>query len=235
MPTIKTPYPISSRHLPTTLCPCSAFSTYVANHPVHVGISKQVFPVDDSNIKLLYNLDVTCTTSILSNFDWAVYGFNSGHFISNIKKHGLTFCVVLICDPFAYGRSIFQEVYTCPAILPSAPAMLYHIRGRGITAPMSGYLIPSHCYSGTKLASQFWEVQANMSSNSVSFAPFQSLWHGYTLTTIIDPMPSPSPSHITSNSLIRFSAFIDSITGTHWLTKEGCKPLELHVPQSGKC
>jgi len=92
----------------------------------------------------LYNSDVTVAASILSKFDWAVYGFNDGHFSSTITELGMPFCVILACDPYVNGRALFKEVSSCPTILSSAPALLDHIRASGVTSPMSGYLIHSH-------------------------------------------------------------------------------------------
>ena len=86
----------------------------------------------------LYNLDVTVAASILSKFDWAVYGFNNGHFSSTVTELGMPFCVVLACDPYKNGRALFKEVSSCPTILSSAPALLDHIRASGVTSPMTG-------------------------------------------------------------------------------------------------
>jgi hypothetical protein len=36
----------------------------------------------------LYNLDIMPAGSMLAHFSWAVYSFNSGHFLSTIDKHG---------------------------------------------------------------------------------------------------------------------------------------------------
>jgi hypothetical protein len=86
----------------------------------------------------LYNLDVTVAASILSKFDWAVYGFNNGHFSSTVTELCMPFCVVLACDPYKNGRALFKEVSSCPTILSSAPALLDHIRASGVTSHMTG-------------------------------------------------------------------------------------------------
>jgi hypothetical protein len=116
---------------------------HLSNYPVHFGLSPQPSSIQPS-LMPLYHLDVTWAASILLHFDWAVYEFNSGHFVSNIQKHGLPFCITLDCDPFASGRALFKDMCERPMILSSAPALLDHVRGSGITAPLAGYLIHSH-------------------------------------------------------------------------------------------
>ena len=81
---------------------------HLSNYPVRFGLS-QPAPATNPSAPL-YNSDVTCAASILSLFDWAVYGFNSGHFISNIREHGLPFRITLGCDPFASGRALLKEM-----------------------------------------------------------------------------------------------------------------------------
>ncbi len=87
---------------------------------------------------------------------WAIYGFNNGHFSSTFCEHGMPFNIVIGCDPFANGRAFFKEICACPAILTSALAFLDHVRGSGITAPLTGYLIHLHCYTSTESMSRFW-------------------------------------------------------------------------------
>jgi hypothetical protein len=175
-----------------------------------------------------------------------VYGFNSGHFISNIQEHGLPFRVTLSCDPFASGRALFKELCGCKTILSSATALLDHIRGSGITSPLSGYLIHSHWYSGTDPASKFWEVQAHIvlqlrliRNLSTVVAWVHPDHDGRAFTTFSTKLKASG--WIVNDTLLRFGAFNDLITGSHRLimaihsnTEEGCKPLELRVPPSGR-
>jgi hypothetical protein len=58
----------------------------------------------------LYNLDITRAASMLAHFDWAVYGFNSGHIFSTIREHTLPFTVILACNPYVNGCSLFCEI-----------------------------------------------------------------------------------------------------------------------------
>ncbi len=95
-------------------------------------------------------------------FSWAVYGFNSGHFVPMIEKRNLPFRIVLACDPFEYGRSLFGEFAECPIVLPSAASLLDHIRGSGDQGHIDGYLIHSHRYRSSKPTLAFWGIQASI-------------------------------------------------------------------------
>jgi hypothetical protein len=107
----------------------------------------------------LYSLDITVAASILSKFDWAVYGFNDGHFSLTITELGMLFNIVTACNPYANGWALFKEISLCPTILSSAPALLDHIRASGITAPLTGYLIHLHRYTSMEPTHRFWEIQ----------------------------------------------------------------------------
>ena len=96
------------------------------------------------------------------NFSWAVYGFNSGHFLSTISKRNLPFSVVLVCDPFQYGRALFHEFSACPTVLPSAGALLDHIHASGEQVPLDGYLVHSHCYQTNEPVTPFCGIQASI-------------------------------------------------------------------------
>ncbi len=105
---------------------------------------------DTTSTRALYNLDLMSATSILAKYDWAIYGFNSGHFSSTFCEHGMSFYVVIGCDLFANRRALFKEICACPAILSSTPALLDHVCGSGITTPLTGYLILLHRYTSTE-------------------------------------------------------------------------------------
>jgi hypothetical protein len=93
----------------------------------------------------------------LSCFDWAVYGFNSGHFISSIRLLGLPFAIVVASNEYANSRSLFTKLSTCTGpILGGCRALLDHIKASRITSKLSGYLVHSRRYDSTKPTSQFW-------------------------------------------------------------------------------
>ncbi len=91
-----------------------------------------------------------------------MYSFNSGHFASTISKRNLPFNVLLACDPYAYGRALFNKVTGCRCILPSAAALLNHIHGSGDQSLLDGYLIHSHHYQTSEPTNAFWSLQASI-------------------------------------------------------------------------
>jgi hypothetical protein len=116
----------------------------LSNYAVHFGTYAGPRTGHAHTARPLYNSEITVAASILSKFDWAVYGFNNGHFSSTITELGMPFNILLACDPYANGWALFKKISLCPTILSSALALLDHIRASGITAPMTGYLIHLH-------------------------------------------------------------------------------------------
>jgi hypothetical protein len=100
--------------------------------------------------------------SMLAHFDWAIYSFNSRHFLSTICVRSLPFKLVLAYNPFVCGRALFCELLECKLILNSAPEMLDCIWGSGITSKLAGYIIHSHRYTSTEPTLRFWDIQSNI-------------------------------------------------------------------------
>jgi hypothetical protein len=134
--------------------------TSLCNHPMQFGS----LPLQDCKhpISGLYNAEFPALAYRATHFSWAIYGFNSGHFVSTILKRNLPFCVLLACDPYKYGCALFSEFVHCPRVLPSAASLLDHIRGLGEQGPIDGYLIHSHCYQTSEPTSRFWAIQASI-------------------------------------------------------------------------
>jgi hypothetical protein len=135
---------------------------YVSNYAVCFGKYIGPRPAHAHSNKPLYNSDLTIATSILSKFDWAMYGFNDGHFSLTITELGMPFKIVLPCNPYENGRALFTEISSCPTILSSAPALLDHICASRNTALLAGYLIHSHWYMSTEPTHRFWEIKAHI-------------------------------------------------------------------------
>jgi hypothetical protein len=134
---------------------------YLSNWPVSFGDLPADSTAITSTVCSLYNSDLTAAARSLSRFDWAVYGFNSGHFISSIRTLGLPLAIVLASDDYAHGRSLFTELSACTGpILGGCCALLDHVKASGITSKLSGYLIHSKCFNSTKPTSRFWQLQA---------------------------------------------------------------------------
>jgi hypothetical protein len=70
-----------------------------------------------SPARLLYNSEITLTASTLAKFDWAIYGCNSSHFASTIRAHSMRFNIILACNAFANGPTLFKEICLCPTTL----------------------------------------------------------------------------------------------------------------------
>ncbi len=117
---------------------------HLSNHAIRFGAYSVPRTGHAHTTRPLYNSDVTVAASILSKFDWAVYGFHDGHFSSTITDLGMPFCVALACNPYANGRALFKEVSLCLTIFSSAPTLLDHICASGVTSPMTGYVIHLH-------------------------------------------------------------------------------------------
>ncbi len=100
-------------------------STSLSIRPVSFGtFDKQPTA---STLHVLYNSDLPTLAHSIARFKWAAYGFNSGHFVSTINKRNLPFDIVLACDPFAYGRSLFHDIAHCTNVFDSASTLLNHI------------------------------------------------------------------------------------------------------------
>jgi hypothetical protein len=115
----------------------------------------------DHPVQSLYNFNMSTTAGFLDHFDWAVYGFNSGHFVHTICNRSFHFHIVLAADPFANGPALLKELTPCPTILSGAPALLKHIRESGLTSKLTRYLIHLHCYQASKPTKKFWHLQAH--------------------------------------------------------------------------
>jgi hypothetical protein len=80
---------------------------YLSNWPISFGNFPLGSMVTPSSVHSLYNSDLTAAAWSLSRFDWAVHGFNSGHFISSICSLGLPFAIVLASDDYVHSPSLF--------------------------------------------------------------------------------------------------------------------------------
>jgi hypothetical protein len=97
---------------------------HLSNWPVTFGTpAAPANTISDVAPCYLYNSDIMPSGSMLTHFNWAIYSFNSGHFLSTIGKRGLPFKVVLACNPFIHGRALFCKLSECKLIMNSAPAI----------------------------------------------------------------------------------------------------------------
>jgi hypothetical protein len=116
----------------------------------------------NNTIQPLHNLEFPVFAYCASCFTWAVYLFNSGHFASTILRRNLPFKILLACNPYAYGCVLFAEFTKCPCVLPSAAALLDHIRGSRDNGLIDGYLVHLHHYQTSEPPSTFVNLQVSI-------------------------------------------------------------------------
>ena len=98
----------------------------------------------------------------LLHFNWAVYSFGGGHFVSTVSSRNLPFQITLACDQYECGCALFPEFTTCPDILSSGNNLLHHIRASGDTSQIHGYLIHSLRFRDNDTTSSFWKLQSSI-------------------------------------------------------------------------
>jgi hypothetical protein len=143
---------------PQVVCGVQHLATWL----IRFGLDPTCADRSSTQPRALYNSDITRTAGMIAHFDWAVYGFYSGHFLTTISEKGMPFRIVLACDPYSNGRALFRTMTPCTHIFDGASALLDHIRSSGINSKLTGYLIHSHRYSGSETTSQFWDLQSQI-------------------------------------------------------------------------
>jgi hypothetical protein len=218
---------------------------YLSNWPNSFSeYSSESTPIISTTVCSLYNSNLTATAWPLSCFNWAVYGFNSGHFISSIRLLGLPFAIVLASDKYANSRSLFTELFACTGpILGGCCALLDHIKASGITSKLSEYLVYSRRYNSTELTSQFWQLQAAIVSQLrltrllsiiITFVHPDHNSHAVSLQFI---NKLKSDGWIIFDQMIQYSTFGVSlangcrlIVGVHSHMEEKCTPMVVVAP-----
>jgi hypothetical protein len=232
MPTAALSTPVGPQHLATWPV---QFGATAAENLARPSISTQS----------LYNSDLTRAASMLAKFDWAIYGFNSGHMLSTMRDRGFPFNVVLACDPFVHGRALFRKLLDCQIISDSASAMLDHIRSSGITSQLMGYTIHSHRYVSSEPTSRFWEIQYNITKQlwlirSLSIVvAFVHPDHNCRAVSLSFEKRLRTDRWIISDKTISYPDYGDStpdscrlILGVHSNTKPSCTAIEIIPPPS---
>ena len=111
-----------------------------------------------------YGSFLTAAAARMTRFEWGVYGFSNGHFVSSISTSNLPFAVVLAADPYLQGRSLFKEFTSCSRILPGVKELYDHIRSSGVSSVLHGYMIHSHRLPPGDSTKNFWQIQASIVS-----------------------------------------------------------------------
>ncbi len=112
-PRVKVPctprQPLPGTQQPTDVTSITAVThglQHLSNWSVYFGMAAPLAHTRDSMQQCGYNSDITNLASMLTHFNWEVYGFNSGHFISTIKEDGLSFHIFFACNPCSWSRTL---------------------------------------------------------------------------------------------------------------------------------
>jgi hypothetical protein len=152
--------------------------SHLTNVPVRFGTFDSVVPAT-SNASL--NHELPANANRILNFNWAVYLFGGGHFMSTISSCNLPFRLTLACGQYEYGRSLFCEFATCATVFASSSDLLHHIRASGDSVQIHSYLIHSLPFRDSETTSKFWQIQA------IIIAQLQSLRNLQVVVAIIIP------------------------------------------------
>jgi hypothetical protein len=217
---------------------------YLSNWPVSFDNFLLSSTATPSSVCSLYNSNLTAAAQSFSHFDWAVYGFNNGNFISSIRSLGLPFAIVLASDNYAHGRSLFTELSACTGPnLGGCHALLDHVKASGITSKLSGYLIHSKRYASTQPTSRCWQLQASIvtqlriTRSLLIVTAFVHPGHDSRAVSLQFITRLKSDRWLVSNQTITFTEFGDSIADNYWLivtvhshTEEKCLPKVIITP-----
>ncbi len=191
-----------------------------------------------------YNNEFLAFALSVARVNWEVYSFNSGNFASSISTRNLPFHVILACNPFAYGRALFEEFTKCPCILSSANALLDHIRGSDDQSPINCYMIHSHWFQSSKPTTTFWLLQTSIITQLhiirllTLFVAYVHPDHdGRSVSRFVSDLSKTG--WVISSTKLEFSSFGDSIVGTttmivevHNSTESTVDKFHLRIPPS---
>ena len=116
---------------------------FLANWPVKFSSTTESTSPGKST-RVLHNAELPLAPRQLDQFNWAVYSFNNGNFVSSICSYNLSFKIVLASDPFTHSHALFSEFKNFRSILSGAKELLDHIRGLDQSSKLHGYIIHSH-------------------------------------------------------------------------------------------
>jgi hypothetical protein len=136
--------------------------THLSNIPVCFGKFDGASPKLKQVARTLLNSEFACYAQQAQQFDWAVYSFSNGHFLSAIQSRNLPFRICLACNPYESGRSLFHEFAASAKVFNSGNDLLNHICGSGDTSVIHGYLINSYRFQTSKVTTSFWKLQLSI-------------------------------------------------------------------------
>jgi hypothetical protein len=136
--------------------------THLSNVPVLFGKFDTAHPPPRQATRTLLNSEFASYAWQAQQFDWAIYLFSNGNFLSSIQSHNLPFHICLACNPYESGQSLFQEFASSAKVFNSGNYLLNHIRTSGDTSIIHGYLINSYHFQTSKVTTSFWKLQLSI-------------------------------------------------------------------------
>ena len=110
--------------------------------PVHMGFHASAFKAKD--VKSLKNNNIPSLASETIRSAWAIYGFNSGHFISTLASTNMGIDIVLCADPLPTGRAMFKQFTSSPVIETSTDGLVKYLSSINNRCQIHGYFFHSH-------------------------------------------------------------------------------------------
>ncbi len=129
--------------------------THLSNVPIQFGAFDGASPKPRQVARTLLNSEFASYARQAQQFDWAIYSFSNGHFLSTIKSHSLPFHICLACNPYESGRSLFHKFAASAKVFTSGNNLLNHIHASGNTSVIHGYLINSYRFQTSEVTTSF--------------------------------------------------------------------------------
>jgi hypothetical protein len=180
------------------------FSTAVASTPSNPRLENipilfgSILENSTATATPFLNNDIPTIAHQITKFNWALYGFNSGHFASTCRSNTIPFSVVVAADTNFHRRSLIKDQLACPTILDSADALLKYADNRN--EPMHGFWITGPDIMSTTEQTTFLRTQATI---------LQSFQRNSNLHIFVLHLPSCFQYSITSK-------FIANCTKSNW-------------------
>ena len=143
-------------------------SMYLENSGGH-ALCLQTIPITvghiSSNVaqkpcKPMYHHRTTVLAAEATLYTFAIYGFNSGHFISRNSSQPVSFDVALAADTRQCGRAMFKQFTRSPLIANSASDLLRAVTASKATSTVNTYVIHTHRFLFGTTEKNFWSTQA---------------------------------------------------------------------------
>jgi hypothetical protein len=108
----------------------------------------------------LHNHDIAVFTAGLMTYSFTMYGFNSGHFVSN--SFDLPIQIALAADVRPYGHAMTKRHTSCPRVADSANSLRQNIASSKEKSTVHCYCIYSHRFLKRDTERKFWSTQAEI-------------------------------------------------------------------------